>query len=431
MNLFKFENLRAIMKKLPILSAILLLSNAVVFAQPQVHSTNVLQNLVRFGDLPTNTFTESVLRPGDELTTYISVTNPGGGFVSLTPLTDGLSPNAYWTNVVSGATAKATFQFQPTINDMGDIAGDYGSNYTVALVSTVGGSAFTNYWSVYVPSLDEQQIYITEIFANPTTNRASPAFNPLQRGNPDINNVAVNDQYIELVNLSGGDMDLYNWTINNGTNLLHQFYNGGYPEGGSEELYGGGYPFVVYGGPTPDDNPPVNTFLADYGLIEPADPGPLGFSTNGGVISLHNGNGFLVDRLVYPAGSLNCSFSRFPSVNDVLVPQAYISTNYVTPGIQYNGDFWYSYIPTPTWAPVGIINSVMAAGNPMKLTFPIVDTSQTMTLWQANSLADKFTVTFGETFTNASGVFYITNPLPECQFYFVTGESNIVTGTGD
>jgi hypothetical protein len=329
--------------------------------------------------------------------------------VTLTPLTDGFPDSACWTNVVNGATARATFLFQPTPDDAG-------SNYTVALVSTVGGSAFTNYWYVYVPTPDEQQIAISEVFANPTTDSASRAFNPLQR-DVDTNNVAVNDQYIELANISSSDFDLLNCTIGNGTTVLHQFYYG--ENEGNEELspYNS---YVVFGGPTNgDDSPPG---ILGRAPDEPADPGPLGLSTAGGVLALYNGNGYLVDRVAYPACNLNCSLSRFPTINDALVPQAYVSTNYVTPGKQYDGDQWYD----PAQLPMGLSNTAIIPGSPLTLAFTIGDTNQTVTLWQANTLADRFNVSSGQTSTNTSGLFNVTNLLPSSQFYFITTQSNYV-----
>jgi hypothetical protein len=365
------------------------------------HSTNVLENLTRFGDQPVNNFTESVLRPGEKLTTFVGINDPEGGSVTLTPVTAGLPGDAYWTNVTSGVSSSAAFHFQPT-------AADVGSNYVVALTATAGSSTTTNIWNVYVPTPVEQKLYISEVFANPTTNAGSRAFNPLQRS-IDTNNVAVNDQYVELANLSDTDValdDLNGWSIGDAASILHQFFFTG-----SSPILASSNSVIVYGGPKNNDPAPPGLPV----LNKPASSGALSFSTGGGVVTLHNGNGYLVDRVVYPASSLATAFSRFPTVNSELIPQAYISTNFVTPGLQYDGGAWN----LATKVPVGVGNVLITAGNPITLSFT-ANINLATTLWQAANVTDRFLVATGQQFSAVSSTFSITNPPPLRQFYFIT-----------
>jgi hypothetical protein len=365
------------------------------------HSTNVLENLTRFGDQPVNNFTESVLRPGEKLTTFVGISDPEGGSVTLTPVTAGLPGDAYWTNVTSGVSSSAAFHFQPT-------AADVGSNYVVALTATAGSSTTTNIWNVYVPTPVEQKLYISEVFANPTTNAGSRAFNPLQRS-IDTNNVAVNDQYVELANLSDTDValdDLNGWSIGDAASILHQFFFTG-----SSPILASSNSVIVYGGPKNNDPAPPGLPV----LNKPASSGALSFSTGGGVVTLHNGNGYLVDRVVYPASSLATAFSRFPTVNSELIPQAYISTNFVTPGLQYDGGAWN----LATKVPVGVGNVLITAGNPITLSFT-ANINLATTLWQAANVTDRFLVATGQQFSAVSSTFSITNPPPLRQFYFIT-----------
>jgi hypothetical protein len=59
------------------------------------HITNVLSN-ARAGDLATNSYTELVVRPGETLTTYLSIGDAAGGIVTLTPT--GTAPaTSSWT----------------------------------------------------------------------------------------------------------------------------------------------------------------------------------------------------------------------------------------------------------------------------------------------------------------------------------------------
>src|ERR1019366_3796881 len=120
----------------------------------------------------------------------------------------GLPGSASWSNVPGGQTGTATFHFTP-------VAGDAGSNYVVSVgVTSTSGNAFTNPFTVYVPTADEQKIAISEFLANPTTNTAAPNFNPLHRATDTIG-VATNDEYIEIANLSGTDENLFGWGIYN------------------------------------------------------------------------------------------------------------------------------------------------------------------------------------------------------------------------
>jgi hypothetical protein len=387
-----------------------------------IHVTNVLTSLTRQGDLVTNTFNQSVLRPGDTLTAYVSIADPEGGTVTLGPSYAGLPADASWSNVTSGQTGTAVFHFSPT-------AADESSNYLVSLgVSSTSGNTFTNTFSVYVPTPDEQNIYISEIFANPTTNTASRAYNPLRRAN-DFGveaNIPVQDQYIEIANLSADPAILYSgftsWTLGNGQSTLHTFDNDD-----SSGVIQPDSAYVVYGGPASSD-PSYPTILGGYpnsdsGAIEPVNASEsLGLSTNGGVIALYNQNGELVDRVAYPASALNTSFSRFPTLNNALVPQAYISTNYTTAGFQYDGGLWSA----PTKVPVAVTNVVIKLqGTNAIFTFPVNTfgspvTSQAYTLWSSSSLLNPFSVIYGQgPFTTASAK--LTNNVSgPVNFYFIT-----------
>ena len=384
------------------------------------HTTNVLSNLTRLGDAPTNAFTESVLRPGETLTTSVTIGDPEGGDVTLTPFTDGLPASASWSDITSGPNATATFHFTPTANDAG-------TNYVIALgSSSTSGLANTNFWYVYVPTTQEVQIYISEFLANTTTNVNSRYFNPLHRASDTVG-VLTNDQFIEIVNQSGVDLDLFGWSITDASVRRHTFQIGAPNE---QLAASSSNAVVVYGGPkTGDTSPPqlpVPSFPANVG-------NNLGIPfSGGGVIVLRNPGyynsglgiqpGYIVDRIVYQGSNLstNGSLARFPGLDGRLrfVPQAAINTNATTAGLQYDGS---SYL-VPTQIPQGVTNVTVVPGNPLKLTFT-ADTALTTTLWQANTLGDAFRPVTGEGFGTTSGVFNITNP-PASQFYFLTTQTN-------
>lgn len=386
------------------------------------HATNVLENLTRLGDAPTNTFNESVLRPGEMLTTTITVGDPENGIVTLTPVTDGLPASASWSDVTSGLNATAVFHFSPTNNDAG-------TNYVITLnSSSTSGSQSTYNMYVYVPTAQEQKVYITEFLANTTTNVNSPFFNPLHRAN-DTNNILANDQFVEIANQSGSDLDLFGWSITDASTRRHTFQIGAPAE---QLAASSSNAVVVYGGPKTSDPSlpqlPVRSFPANV----TANLG-IPFS-GGGVIVLRNPGyynnglgiqpGYVVDRIVYQAGdvSTNGSLSRLPGIDGRLrfLPQAAVNTNATTAGLQYDGS---SYL-VPTQIPHGVPNVVVFrnVGGALQLQFT-ADTALTTTMWQANNPAGPFLPVTGKVFGTTSGTFGITNPLIS-EYYFLTTQTN-------
>jgi hypothetical protein len=381
--------------------------------------TNVLHNVSRLGDSLTNNYTENVVRPGEGLTMDVAISDPaGGGNVNLAPSTVGLPASAYWTNVSNGLTARARFVFNPT-------PADAGSNYLIALGWSTTTATPTNYWNVYVPSTAEQLIYLTEVFARPVTDTNSRAYNPLNRA-AVTGNTAVNDQYVELANLSASDLDLTLWSLSSGSAVVHNF--GAATLNSSNSI-------IVYGGPKNNDPDPPNLAVPSYA----ANPGPLGLSTGGGAISLHNAQGYLVDRITYRSSSPAGSLSRFPKLSDTMAPQQYISTNWVTPGLQYDGSAWTA----PTKVPAPVTNVVISATNLIttvtnisggttsivNVTTRIVkmnftaDTTLASTFWRADDISDtpgNFAVFFGQQYTNNPAIFMTTNPPITRQFYFIS-----------
>ena len=365
-----------------------------------LHVTNQLSNLVRPGDQPTNTFTESFLLPGETLTTFASIGDAAGGNVTLTPLTGGLPASAGWSDITGGQTARAVFHFTPT-------TADAGSNYVVSLVAnSTSGNQFTNTFTVYVPTADEQRMCISEILANPTTNTAWPNFNPLHRATDTIG-VVTNDQYIELVNLSADNL-ASGWTVDKGNAAAPIFDSNATGTG-----IGSSNAVVIYGGDLSESpNLPVPA----------ATIGSLSLPTSGnGVVVLRNQNSYIIDRVVYSDSALstNSSLSRFPMMNGPFVPEAYISTNATTAGLQYDGRAWNAGPQIPTAVNTLAVN---VTNKQAVLQFSAVP-NQAATLWSVNRLTDPFTVIFGQSFGTSAGTFSVTN-LPPAQFYYITTQTN-------
>lgn len=362
-----------------------------------VHVTNVLTN-ARKGDLATNTYTENVVRPGEMITIYVSIGDAAGGIVTLTP-TGPLPTGGSWSGITSGATATAVFQYT------GNPA-DVGNNFPIQLaVTSTAGTSYTQGFKVYVPTAQEQQIVITEFLANPTTNPAAAFYNPLARASA-VNGISTNDQYVEIVNQSGTDLTSL-FTLDKGTAsspVFSSFDGFGATLLSSNSL-------VVYGGNgSPAVTPGLATPVAlSRGLFLP--------TTTSGVLVLRNSSGYIIDRVAYSAGDLstNGSLSRFATINSAFVPQAYISTNLATAGLQYDGGSWGS----PTKTPTGVSGVVITYVNGKAILNFTANTSQASTLWDASDVAGPYSVIFGKTFPTGTGTFTNVNSAI-MQFYFIT-----------
>ena len=359
-----------------------------------INVTNVLTN-ARPGDLPTNAYTENVLRPGETMTTTFSLGDPEGGVLTLTPVTTGLPASAYWTNVTSGTTATAEFVYTPAPEDAG-------VQYSIQVnADSSSGNSFSPLSTVYVPTLQEQQMAITEFLANPTTNAAAHYYNPLHRST--VTGASTNDEYIEIVNQSPTDLSS-EFTLDTGNiNALV------YDSFAHNDTLGTSNSLVVYSG-AGSAAPGVSPVqVSGTGLFLP--------TTGNGVLVLRDGNGYIIDRVAYSAASLstNGSVSRFPTYTSAFVPQAYVSTNLTTPDAQYDGGPWSSLAKVPT----AVTNiSVTYANGKAVLQFP-ADTTQASTLWNAGSVVGPYSVIFGQPFPSGSGVFTNVSSASQ-QFYFIT-----------
>jgi hypothetical protein len=368
-----------------------------------VSSTNIVTN-ARKGDAQTNSYTESVLRPGETQTTYVYIGDPDGGGVTLTPVTAGLPASASWTVLGSGAVGVAKFTFTPA-------SADSGSNYLVSVsASTTSGAQFTNTQTVYVPTADEQKMAITEFLANPTTNASLPNFNPLKRPT-DTDGVSTNDQYIEVANVSGTDLSA-GWTLDYGnrSKLLFDSYSVGagvsVPASSSVVVYSGG-----------SEAPALATPVYASTLA-----GGLGLRTSSSSwIILRNASGNIIDRVAYSGAdqSTNGSLTRFPTINSAFVPQPWVSTNVATPGAQYDGAPWSQASQIP--AGIGSIQTTKSGTN-VVFSFTAI-ANQAATLWNAASVTGPFSVTCGRSFPTTAGAF--TNVMNGSQqFYYLTTQTN-------
>ena len=340
---------------------------------PIIFFTNILENSVRPGDLPTNTFTEQCLRPGEKWTIRAEIADPNGRDIMLMTPATGLPSGAVWDlEPPAGPKATAVFTFQPT-------AAEAGRCYQVRLEAANDTATNVMDWTVYVPTQVEQGIVINEFLANPASTNAASHFNPLHRDSASPK-PASDDEYIELVNIAGADVDLGGWTISDTVEVRHQF-NESFVLAASNAL-------VIYGGPLEGYAP--NLTVAAVPASEKASG--LGLNNTGSdSILVRNQDSNLVVRVVYSEKMLatNGSVTRFPDLDGAFVPHASVSTNFVSAGSRCDGRPFKDSETTPPAAVQTAI--VLDSAGGICLTWK-AEPERPYTVWQAEQANGPFTI---------------------------------------
>ncbi len=146
-------------------------------------------------------------------------------------------------------------------------------------------------WSFDTESLPIAGVVINEFQADPASDLTGDA-------NGDGVRDFSDDEFIEIVNASGGDLDISGWTLADGYSVRHTFPAGTtIPDSCSAVVFGGGTPTGVFGG----------------SVVQTASGGSLGLSNGGDTITLSDG----ANNLIYVYGSeggYNQSLTRDPDI---------------------------------------------------------------------------------------------------------------------
>ena len=313
-----------------------------VIKAPTVRFTNILENLVRPGDLLTNLYAEQVLRPSEKLTLTVTVTDPLGRDVSVTPGTDLPASAAWHFDSTSGKTVTGTLVITAT-------SADAGRKFNITLDTANVSTTATATWSVYVPTAAEQQVVITEYLANPSSSTNAPFYNPLMRSEP-APTPSTDDEYVEVANLSNEDLNVRGWKLYDGNQVAPRLvvYDN-YTLSASNSV-------IFYGGPLNGYTPGIDV----PAIVTQESSAGIALNNDGDTIMLRNDQGNLLARVVYNASmvSTNGSMSRYPDSNGAFVPQYIVSTNLVTPGRQWNGKLFSETAVVPaTPFPVSVASN--------------------------------------------------------------------------
>ena len=295
---------------------------------PEISFSNELSSRLRLGDQPVNTFAEHSLLPGETLTMDVVVIDPKGRSVTVRFKPEELPESASWQFSETMASEwTGVFQFSPT-------EADSGIEVVASIEAENGDGTMGMAWSIYVPNSREQGVRISEFLANPATSSEAPHFNPLKRLEP-APNPSSNDEFLELINRSGEEIDLSGWTISDSIAVRHQFV-----EPTVLDAFGA---MVVYGGPGEGFVPqlPVSAVPANAGVAG------LALNNSGGdAIVVRNADGRLIERVVYSSPAPTASLTRNSDANGMFVPHTDVSGFLVSPGLDASGELFESPLPS-------------------------------------------------------------------------------------
>ncbi len=345
---------------------------APVARPPLLRFTNILENLVRPGEAPTNDFTELVLLPRERAILRVSIIDPQGSQPFIQTPTNGLPSTARWILESPGAAASTA----SLVIEAADT--DAGHEYAPILEASNPAGTNCVAWRIYVPTAEEQQIILSEFLANPTSDSTARHFNPLHRDVPSTD-PTTEDEYLELVNRSTRELDLQGWTIADALRVRHRFP--------SPCLVPASAAIVVYGGAAKGSPPNLDP----RALAMSASEGSAGLALNNTgteTIILRNARSNLVARLVYTDRMLSStgSLSRFPDLDSPFLAHSQISGLYASPGTQYDGRPFTDSPPA-----ISEFRLLVQSDGTKRLSWEAV-AGTTYTLWYTSELSAEFQI---------------------------------------
>ena len=154
-----------------------------------------------------------------------------------------------------------------------------------------GGEAYNTPGATNIAYVMVADWVINEIHADPDT------FLGDANGDGSVN--TSDDEFIEIVNNSGADVDISGWTLSDGVSLRHTFpANTVVPADCSVVVFGGGTPTGIFG----------------FSVVQSASTSALGLNNTGDTVTLNNGTGDVASYTYGSEGGDNQSLTRDPDV---------------------------------------------------------------------------------------------------------------------
>ncbi|MDP7440663.1 MAG: lamin tail domain-containing protein [Verrucomicrobiota bacterium] len=282
---------------------------------PTIEFTLKYDNLIRPGRPIESSRTDHFLLPGETAVIEAVVKSPSGNEVTVTPTGDWLLS----ANPAIEVTAKLVL----TAGEA-----DAGEPFDLSLEAENNEGVATLEWDIYVPSVAEQQVAVTEFLANPTGKATDGHYNPLHRETPsDSNQISVEDEFIEIANLGQADVDLAGWSVSDAVALRSNFYEG--------DVLAKRGAVIVYGGRSFGSEP----VLGEGVLALPATESTsgLGLNNSGDTITLRNADGHVIDRIQFGKPTGKGSMTRHPGLNGVFADHSTVAGPVVSAGTWPSG----------------------------------------------------------------------------------------------
>ena len=151
-------------------------------------------------------------------------------------------------------------------------------------------------------SFDTVSLNITSVVLNEFL--ADPAADLPGDANGDGTRDSSDDEFIELVNVSGADLDISGWSISDAVQVRHTFPSG--------SVIPADCSAVVFGGPTP-------TGVFGGALVQTASAGALGLNNGGDTITIDDGASSTLEVVYGSEGGDNQSLTLDPDITGSFV----------------------------------------------------------------------------------------------------------------
>ena len=170
-----------------------------------------------------------------------------------------------------------------------------------------------------------------------------PAPGPEGDANGDGVRHAIEDEFVEIVNDTGADLDLRGWTLSDGLTVRHRFVEGTVvPADCAVVIFGGGRPTGAFGN----------------SLVRVA--GALGLNNVGDTVTLADDHGTIAAQVVYDTeGGIDQSLTRDPDVSGSFVRHAIATGSHgarFSPGVRVDGTMFAGCVRTGDCTGDGVLD---------------------------------------------------------------------------
>ncbi|MCC6605090.1 MAG: lamin tail domain-containing protein [Anaerolineae bacterium] len=184
-------------------------------------------------------------------------------------------------------------------------------------------------FSFTTASLSLTSVVINEYLADPADDLPGDA-------NGDGTRDSSDDEFIEIVNVSGADLDLSGWTLSDAVQVRHTFpADSVIPAGCTAVIFGGGVPTGGFGG----------------AVMQTASTGALGLNNGGDTLTLEDTAASTLTVEYDSEGGNDQSLTREPDITGLFVPHSQTAASGGTlfsPGTQLDGSPFSGCVPGQT-----------------------------------------------------------------------------------